>query len=237
MTRFELLGGLRVTQDGKSRDSLLSQRRRCAIAVYLAAERDVSREAVLRLFWPDHEAEKARHVLSQTLYQLRLTLGDDWLDTHGERLVLASGVSVDVHELEALAAADGGFRFEFENFGWGGDWYREHGEMMPEDGLQALRGASLHRLTELDLSQNEFGREGAAVLAEVPLLSKLTRLDLRFCALDAEAIRLLLACPGLRRRTLTFLPDRLLRQQEFWDLLYPLEVRPSCCLDLDYNLR
>ena len=35
--------------------------------------------------------------------------------------------------LEALAAASGGgFRFEFENFGWGGDWYRAHGEMMPE---------------------------------------------------------------------------------------------------------
>lgn len=41
--------------------------------------------------------------------------------------------------LEALAAASGSFRFEFENFGWGGDWYREHGEMMPVNGLDALR--------------------------------------------------------------------------------------------------
>jgi len=42
--------------------------------------------------------------------------------------------------LEALAAASGGaFRFEFENFGWGGDWFRSHGEMMPADGLEALR--------------------------------------------------------------------------------------------------
>jgi tartrate dehydrogenase/decarboxylase/D-malate dehydrogenase len=41
--------------------------------------------------------------------------------------------------LEALAAADGSFRFEFEDFGWGGDWYRKHGVMMPEDGLDALR--------------------------------------------------------------------------------------------------
>ena len=40
--------------------------------------------------------------------------------------------------LQALAAADGGFAFEFESFGWGGDWYREHGEMMPADGLDAL---------------------------------------------------------------------------------------------------
>ena len=31
------------------------------------------------------------------------------------------------------------FRFEFENFDWGGDYYREHGVMMPADGLDALR--------------------------------------------------------------------------------------------------
>ena len=42
--------------------------------------------------------------------------------------------------LEALAAASRDFRFEFENFGWGGDWFRAHGEMMPADGLDALRG-------------------------------------------------------------------------------------------------
>ncbi|MGM9490754.1 tartrate dehydrogenase [Ideonella sp. YS5] len=42
--------------------------------------------------------------------------------------------------LEALAASGGAFRFEFENFDWGGDYYRSHGVMMPEDGLQALKG-------------------------------------------------------------------------------------------------
>jgi tartrate dehydrogenase/decarboxylase / D-malate dehydrogenase len=42
--------------------------------------------------------------------------------------------------LEALAAASSTFRFEFEDFGWGGDWYRTHGEMMPANGLDALRG-------------------------------------------------------------------------------------------------
>jgi tartrate dehydrogenase/decarboxylase/D-malate dehydrogenase len=42
--------------------------------------------------------------------------------------------------LQALARACGTFQFEFENFGWGGDYYRTHGKMMPDDGLQALRG-------------------------------------------------------------------------------------------------
>ncbi|MGJ7613040.1 MULTISPECIES: tartrate dehydrogenase [unclassified Variovorax] len=42
--------------------------------------------------------------------------------------------------MEALAAASGGaLQFSFEDFGWGGDWYRAHGEMMPADGLDALR--------------------------------------------------------------------------------------------------
>jgi tartrate dehydrogenase/decarboxylase/D-malate dehydrogenase len=41
--------------------------------------------------------------------------------------------------LQALASASGLFKFAFENFGWGGDWYRAHGEMMPADGLDALR--------------------------------------------------------------------------------------------------
>jgi tartrate dehydrogenase/decarboxylase/D-malate dehydrogenase len=41
--------------------------------------------------------------------------------------------------LQALARAQGGFAFQFSSFGWGGDWYRAHGEMMPADGLDALR--------------------------------------------------------------------------------------------------
>ena len=41
--------------------------------------------------------------------------------------------------LEAVAASSGTFRFEFQNFDWGGDWFRAHGEMMPADGLDAIR--------------------------------------------------------------------------------------------------
>jgi tartrate dehydrogenase/decarboxylase / D-malate dehydrogenase len=42
--------------------------------------------------------------------------------------------------LQALAASGAGFDFAFTSFGWGGDWYRAHGKMMPDDGLDALRG-------------------------------------------------------------------------------------------------
>jgi hypothetical protein len=41
--------------------------------------------------------------------------------------------------LKALAASSNSFRFDFENFDWGGEYYRRHGVMMPDDGLNALR--------------------------------------------------------------------------------------------------
>jgi tartrate dehydrogenase/decarboxylase / D-malate dehydrogenase len=41
--------------------------------------------------------------------------------------------------LQALAKSSASFAFEFTNFPWGGDYYRQHGVMMPEDGLDALR--------------------------------------------------------------------------------------------------
>ncbi len=41
--------------------------------------------------------------------------------------------------LEALAQSSTAFKFSFENFDWGGDHYRQHGLMMPADGLDALR--------------------------------------------------------------------------------------------------
>jgi tartrate dehydrogenase/decarboxylase/D-malate dehydrogenase len=41
--------------------------------------------------------------------------------------------------LEALASQNPALKFEFENFDWGGDYYRKHGMMMPENGLDPLR--------------------------------------------------------------------------------------------------
>ncbi|SEB04984.1 tartrate dehydrogenase [Variovorax sp. YR216] len=41
--------------------------------------------------------------------------------------------------LQTLASTSKAFAFEFENFDWGGDYFREHGVMMPDDGLDALR--------------------------------------------------------------------------------------------------
>src|SRR5690242_3358183 len=50
--------------------------------------------------------------------------------------VIAAGLEV----LAALAARDGGFRLDVEHFPWGSDYYRQHGRMMAEDGLERLKG-------------------------------------------------------------------------------------------------
>ena len=48
-------------------------------------------------------------------------------------------IPAGVEALRALASAGGAFQFDFENFEWGGDYYRVHHEMMPSNGLDALR--------------------------------------------------------------------------------------------------
>jgi tartrate dehydrogenase/decarboxylase / D-malate dehydrogenase len=51
------------------------------------------------------------------------------------REVIAAGLTV----LETLQTRDGGFRLTVEQFPWGSDYYRQHGRMMAEDGLDRLR--------------------------------------------------------------------------------------------------
>lgn len=49
--------------------------------------------------------------------------------------VISAGVDV----LRALERQDPQLKFEVETFGWGSDYYKQHGVMMPEDGLQTLK--------------------------------------------------------------------------------------------------
>lgn len=41
--------------------------------------------------------------------------------------------------LRELSRLSGTFKFDFKSFMWGGDWYRAHGQMMPDDGLEQLK--------------------------------------------------------------------------------------------------
>src|SRR6201990_1150550 len=41
--------------------------------------------------------------------------------------------------LTAIAERDGGFAFKFDHFDWGGEYYKKHGRMMPENGRDLIR--------------------------------------------------------------------------------------------------
>jgi tartrate dehydrogenase/decarboxylase/D-malate dehydrogenase len=48
-------------------------------------------------------------------------------------------VSAGIEVLNALAERDGSFTLEVDHFDWGGDYYKKHGRMMPEDGRDRIR--------------------------------------------------------------------------------------------------
>lgn len=96
----QALGSVRVTRDGLEVAGLAAQRIRLALLVYLAVERERTRDAVLGVLWPEREQEKARHALNQTLYELRRVLGAKWLDVSGDRLLVTDTVVSDARLFE-----------------------------------------------------------------------------------------------------------------------------------------
>lgn len=67
------------------------------------------------------------------------------MKTHRLAVIGGDGVGPEVIEagidvIEALAGRQGGFRVEATRFDWGSDHYRRTGRMMPEDGVETLRG-------------------------------------------------------------------------------------------------
>jgi DNA-binding SARP family transcriptional activator/membrane-associated phospholipid phosphatase len=105
MLRLQLLGGFRAHTESADASTLANQPRRAALLAHLAVERDVPRERVIDLLWPDSPPERGRHSLNQGIYFLRRILGSDWVEMRGDRCVVAPWVSTDVEELEAAAAA------------------------------------------------------------------------------------------------------------------------------------
>src|ERR1700756_663401 len=51
----------------------------------------------------------------------------------------AEVVAAGLEALTAIAKRDGGFAFKFDHFDWGGEYYKKHGRMMPENGRDLIR--------------------------------------------------------------------------------------------------
>ena len=104
MLRLITLGALDL-KDARSRTihDVLSQPKRVALLLYLVMEgrrAPVSRDRLLALFWPESDETRARNALSQSLHQLRRSLGADVIESHG-----ASAVQVRAEALWCDAAA------------------------------------------------------------------------------------------------------------------------------------
>ncbi|MGC6452929.1 MAG: tartrate dehydrogenase [Candidatus Puniceispirillaceae bacterium] len=66
------------------------------------------------------------------------------MKTYSIATIPADGIGPEVIEagtavLHALAERDGGFSLAVSSYDWGSDYYKRHGRMMPEDGLDRLK--------------------------------------------------------------------------------------------------
>ncbi|MDQ3308882.1 MAG: hypothetical protein M3497_02005, partial [Gemmatimonadota bacterium] len=107
---LKLFGGASLEGPEGPLTGRVVQRRRLAVLIVLALthRRGVSRDKLIASLWPDSEPDRARHLLSDSLYVLRKNLGDDAVIATGDELRLnAEGVRTDVIEFEqALEQGD-----------------------------------------------------------------------------------------------------------------------------------
>src|SRR3982751_2588480 len=88
MIELRTLGALElVSADGTPLDAVLLQPKRTALLCYLALKSPhgfCRRDTLLALFWPEQDAEQARHALRQSLYFLRRALGTGAIVARGD---------------------------------------------------------------------------------------------------------------------------------------------------------
>ena len=101
--RLRTLGGLTVLVDGNERPEMRGRPVRLAVLIYLALEREASRDRIMAVLWPESDQEHARQALRQTLYALRQDLGDGWLESDHDALRATASLQADATDmLEAI---------------------------------------------------------------------------------------------------------------------------------------
>lgn len=110
MLSLQLFGGTSLSDSNRQIPPRATQRRRLAVLVVLAAAkgRAVSRDKLIAMLWPEADAERARHLLADTTYVLRSSLGDDLIVGVADDLSLnLERIECDLVEFErALDARD-----------------------------------------------------------------------------------------------------------------------------------
>jgi DNA-binding SARP family transcriptional activator/tetratricopeptide (TPR) repeat protein/TolB-like protein len=106
MIELRTLGALELTSADSNAASVVAQSRRAALLCYLALASPRGfhrRDTLFALFWPEDDAEHARHALRQSVYVLRHTLGSKTIVSRGDdELALApEQVRCDVWAFDA----------------------------------------------------------------------------------------------------------------------------------------
>jgi DNA-binding SARP family transcriptional activator/TolB-like protein len=104
--RLRTFGGLWIERPGAGSDTAPRPRTLALLAILATADAaGITRERVMAVLWPEADEDRARHALSQALYNLRRDLGDDVvLSTPALRLDPAL-VSSDVTDFQSAVAA------------------------------------------------------------------------------------------------------------------------------------
>jgi DNA-binding SARP family transcriptional activator len=117
---LKVLGGAALERAGVPVTGRAVHRRRLALLALLAAARGrmVRRERIIGYLWPEHPGDAARHLLSESLYIVRKTVGDDTFVSAGDELALDPAVvrsdlgdflaALDADDPEGAVAAYGG---------------------------------------------------------------------------------------------------------------------------------
>ncbi|MEE8147489.1 MAG: protein kinase [Longimicrobiales bacterium] len=137
--------------------------------MHLALEGETTRESAMALLWPQSNPENARHSLSQTLYELRKDLGDDWIETVGE-ILRASDLESDARSFDDAVAAE---RYGEALGLYGGPFLEgtylvDSGEFQKwvdrqRSGIERMRRKAQHAQTESRLGEGDL--DGALAVA------------------------------------------------------------------------
>lgn len=103
--RLTTLGTPRVLLGEEELTSLPRKPVSFGLLVFLAVEREATRDRLVSVFWPEKSEDKARGSLSQTLYELKQVLGDGWVDPTGATLRVEDEFWVDCLEFAERARA------------------------------------------------------------------------------------------------------------------------------------
>lgn len=90
--RLKLLGGLGL-EGPKKLSGRVTQRRQMALLALLEGHgAPLSRDKLIGLLWPETDTDRARHILSDSVYIIRKELGENAIVTTGEGVTLDSAV-------------------------------------------------------------------------------------------------------------------------------------------------